>query len=179
MIEINGVKLRTRCQWEKRHRHVRKNARGIERTWRSPIGDESATFYAEAQTRPWNKRELRAAARERAEKRARDHDERIRAEAEAKGRAEAEDELLRACCGKPIGNESHTAWQWISMGFVPIAEARWRTGDPCIGQSTDYCYCEAFDVRWKPKLAAKLKESGPRTYDELPDGRPYNGCPWW
>lgn len=67
-IKIDGVTYRTERQWEKRHRHVRKQSRhkGVYREWGSPVGGKaSAVFYTEAQTRPWSKRELAAAARER------------------------------------------------------------------------------------------------------------------
>lgn len=28
-------------------------------------------------------------------------------------------------------------------------------------------------------LKKELLETGPREYDRLPDGRPYDGRPWW
>ena len=67
-IEIDGITYRTENQWEKMHRHIRKQSRhkGVYREWGSPIGGKaSAVFYCEQQTRPWSKRELAAAARER------------------------------------------------------------------------------------------------------------------
>lgn len=30
-----------------------------------------------------------------------------------------------------------------------------------------------------PDRAKELLETGPREYDRLPDGRPYDGRPWW
>lgn len=59
-IEINGEVYRTEAQWERRHRHVNKRCRGVERTWRSPRGgNDSAVFYSEEQTRPWTEAEKR------------------------------------------------------------------------------------------------------------------------
>lgn len=73
-VEINGEVYRTEAQWERLHRHVRKQCRhkGVRREWRKPSGGKgSAVFYSEAQTRPWNKAELARAARERKEARER------------------------------------------------------------------------------------------------------------
>lgn len=73
-IEINGEVYRTEAQWEKRHRHVRAQSRkkGVCREWRKPSGGKgSAVFYREEQTRPWSKKELAKAARERKEARER------------------------------------------------------------------------------------------------------------
>lgn len=57
-IEIDGVVYRTEAQWERRHRHVNKRCKGVERTWRSPRGGkDSAVFFSEAQTRPWTEAE--------------------------------------------------------------------------------------------------------------------------
>lgn len=73
-IEINGEVYRTEAQWGKRHRHVRAQSRkkGVFREWRKPSGGkDSAVFYTEAQTRPWSKKELAKAARERKETRER------------------------------------------------------------------------------------------------------------
>lgn len=36
-----------------------------------------------------------------------------------------------------------------------------------------------WDVRYDPDRAKELLETGPREYDRLPDGRPYDGRPWW
>lgn len=40
-------------------------------------------------------------------------------------------------------------------------------------------YVRAWDVRYDPDRAKELLETGPREYDRLPDGRPYDGRPWW
>ena len=34
-------------------------------------------------------------------------------------------------------------------------------------------------VRYAPDRAEELLETGPREYNRLPDGRPYDGHPWW
>lgn len=67
MIEIDGVELRTAAQWEKKHRHVKKGqlGKGVERTWRSPNGNTTAMFYNIEQTRPWAKKDVPTALRER------------------------------------------------------------------------------------------------------------------
>lgn len=36
-----------------------------------------------------------------------------------------------------------------------------------------------WDVRYDPDHAKELLETGPSEYDRLPDGRPYDGHPWW
>ena len=73
-VEIDGVTYRTEAQWERRHRHVRAQSRekGVYHEWRKPSGGkDSAVFYCEEQTRPWSKKELAKAARERKEARER------------------------------------------------------------------------------------------------------------
>ena len=35
------------------------------------------------------------------------------------------------------------------------------------------------EVFLKVVRAKELLETGPREYDRLPDGRPYDGRPWW
>lgn len=71
----------------------------------------------------------------------------------------------------------HTAYQWCDLGFVPIAEARWRLTR--YGGNSAWYYCSPWDVRYDPDRAKELLETGPREYDRLPDGRPYDGRPWW
>lgn len=63
------------------------------------------------------------------------------------------------------------------LGFVPIAEARWRLTR--YGGNSAWYYCRPWDVRYDPDRAKELLETGPREYDRLPDGRPYDGRPWW
>lgn len=67
--------------------------------------------------------------------------------------------------------------QWCDLGFVPIAEARWRLTR--YGGNSAWYYCSPWDVRYDPDRAKELLETGPREYDRLPDGRPYDGRPWW
>ena len=74
------------------------------------------------------------------------------------------------------GRRDHTAYQWCDLGFVPIAEAKWRLTR--YGVDAWY-YCRPWDVRYDPKRAKELLETGPKEYDRLPDGRPYDGRPWW
>ena len=185
MIEIEGEILRTEREWERRHRHVLKSQRGkgVERTWRAHPGNVTATWYREEQTKPWTKRELRAAARARAAERARKHDE----EVAAKARMEGEVELLRRICGEyPIDGCPHTACQWVEAGFVPLDGAKWRLGDPAEGQSDGYFYCQAHDVRYRPRRAAELLEKAPWNQPPPPvwarkqrRESVYLGAPWW
>ncbi len=46
MINIDGIEYRTAAQWEKKHRHVLKGQlkKGVERSWRSPNGNETMLF---------------------------------------------------------------------------------------------------------------------------------------
>ena len=52
----------------------------------------------------------------------------------------------------------YPSWEWVSPYDF------WRTIFP-----------EGF---LQPR-AKELLETGPREYDRLPDGRPYDGRPWW
>lgn len=81
--------------------------------------------------------------------------------------------------GKPPRRpaDEPTAYQWCDLGFVPIAEARWRLTR--YGGNSAWYYCSPWDVRYDPDRAKELLETGPREYDRLPDGRPYDGRPWW
>lgn len=186
MIEIDGVELRTAAQWEKKHRHVKKGqlGKGVERTWRSPNGNTTAMFYNIEQTRPWAKKDVEAVnRRRRADAKAkREADECGRIEGAA--RAEQHRKDLLDCWGAHIdeetlqeGRRDHTAYQWCDLGFVPIAEARWRLTR--YGGNSAWYYCSPWDVRYDPDRAKELLETGPREYDRLPDGRPYDGRPWW
>lgn len=47
------------------------------------------------------------------------------------------------------------------------------------GGNPAWYYCSPWDVRYDPDRAKELLETGPREYDRLPDGRPYDGRPWW
>lgn len=76
-----------------------------------------------------------------------------------------------------VSRRDHTAYQWCDLGFVPIAEARWRLTR--YGGNSAWYYCSPWDVRYDPDRAKELLETGPREYDRLPDGRPYDGRPWW
>lgn len=185
MIEIDGVELRTAAQWEKKHRHVKKGqlGKGVERTWRSPNGNTTAMFYNIEQTRPWAKKDVEAVnRRRRADAKAkREADECGRIEGAA--RAEQHRKDLLDCWGAHIdeetlqeGRRDHTAYQWCDLGFVPIAEARWRLTR--YGGNSAWYYCSPWDVRYDPDRAKELLETGPREYDRLPDGRPYDGRPW-
>lgn len=99
-------------------------------------------------------------------------------------RAEQHRKDLLDCWGAHIdeetlqeGRRDHTAYQWCDLGFVPIAEARWRLTR--YGGNSAWYYCSPWDVRYDPDRAKELLETGPREYDRLPDGRPYDGRPWW
>ena len=67
MINIDGIEYRTAAQWEKKHRHVLKGQlkKGVERSWRSPNGNETMLFYSIEQTRPWAKKDVEAVNRRR------------------------------------------------------------------------------------------------------------------
>lgn len=186
MIEVDGIELRTAAQWEKKHRHVKKGqlGKGVERAWRSPNGNTTAMFYRVEQTRPWAKKDVEAVnRRRRADAKAkRDAEECERIEGAA--RAEQHRKDLLGCWGAHIdeetlqeGRRDHTAYQWCDLGFVPIAEARWRLTR--YGGNSAWYYCSPWDVRYDPDRAKELLETGPREYDRLPDGRPYDGRPWW
>lgn len=189
MIEIDGVELRTAAQWEKKHRHVKKGqlTKGVERTWRSPNGNTTAMFYSLEQTRPWAKKDVEAVNRQRrAEAKAkRDAAERERIESAASSEQWWRD--LQTCWGVDLGTAgltsedvySHTAYQWCALGFVPIAEARWKSKTYDFRGGSTWYYCSEWDVRYDPDRAKELLKTGPREYDRLPDGSPYDGHPWW
>ena len=67
MINIDGIEYRTAAQWEKKRRHVLKGQlkKGVERSWRSPNGNETMMFYSVEQTRPWAKKDVEAVNRRR------------------------------------------------------------------------------------------------------------------
>lgn len=196
MIEVDGEKLRTEAEWERRHRHVLKSqlGKGVTRTWRATPGNVTATWYREDQTRPWSQAQIK-----RARKAARKERERKRREAEAAAReAELRDasfegwckaraEFLCACWGIRVNEDdlcdrtsAHTAWQWLSRGLVPLDCAVWREKKYSYGAGvTSWFYCDWYDVRPDEARAAELLKTGPREYDRLPDGRPYDGHPWW
>lgn len=182
-IEIDGVEYRTERQWERVRRHLRKNAKGVHREWRTPgRGTDEAWFYPITQTKKWTQAEINRARREKREAEA---EKKVRArvaEAVEKAVDAREYGLATAGTGAPArrfeGREgfvtaSHTAWQWVDAGFVPLREARWRRDD------NGYFYCCWWDVRWMPERAEQLIQFGPREVDRLPDGRPYDGRPWW
>ena len=165
MIEIDGVELRTAAQREKKHRHVKKGqlGKGVERTWRSPNGNTTAMFYNIEQTRPWAKKDVEAVnRRRRADAKAkREAEERERSEGAA--RAEQHRKDLLDCWGAHIdeetlqeGRRDHTAYQWCDLGFVPIAEARWRLTR--YGGNSAWYYCSPWDVRYDPDRAKELLE---------------------
>uniref|UniRef100_UPI00050FD738 hypothetical protein n=1 Tax=Collinsella sp. 4_8_47FAA TaxID=742722 RepID=UPI00050FD738 len=128
--------------------------------------------------RPWAKKDVEAVnRRRRADAKAkREADECGRIEGAA--RAEQHRKDLLDCWGAHIdeetlqeGRRDHTAYQWCDLGFVPIAEARWRLTR--YGGNSAWYYCSPWDVRYDPDRAKELLETGPREYDRLPDGRPY------
>ncbi len=192
MIEVDGRELRTELQWERVHRHVRKGqaGKGLKREWRSPVGNVSAVFYGREQTRPWSKRELEAERRERRARKAEAAASRRRLElAAARDEAARERELrsVGRCWGvdpATLGLDAHdcvvghTAWQWVSRGLVPLPCARWERME-YVGGRGAWWYCRWWDVRPDAERAAELRATGPREFDRLPDGRPYDGRPWW
>lgn len=189
MIKIDGVEYRTSVQWEKKHRHVKKGqlGKGVDRTWRSPDGNTTAMFYSLEQTRPWAKKDIEAVNRKRraAAKAKRDAEERERIENEVSRKQHFDD--LERCWGVGICTagltyediRDHTAYQWLTLGFVPIAEAKWESKTYDFKGTSTWFYCSEWDVRYAPERAKELLETGPREYDRLPDGRPYDGHPWW
>ena len=163
MINIDGIEYRTAAQWEKKHRHVLKGQlkKGVERSWRSPNGNETMMFYSVEQTRPWAKKDVEAVnRRRRADAKAkREAEERERSEGAA--RAEQHRKDLLDCWGAHIdeetlqeGRRDHTAYQWCDLGFVPIAEARWRLTR--YGGNSAWYYCSPWDVRYDPDRAKEL-----------------------
>ena len=142
------------------------------------------TKTVKTKTRPWAKKDVEAVnRRRRADAKAkREADECGRIEGAA--RAEQHRKDLLDCWGAHIdeetlqeGRRDHTAYQWCDLGFVPIAEARWRLTR--YGGNSAWYYCSPWDVRYDPDRAKELLETGPREYDRLPDGRLYDGRPWW
>lgn len=190
MINIDGIEYRTATQWEKKRRHVLKGqlGKGVEREWNSPEGWKSAMFYREDQTRPWSKKDVEAARRKRREAAQKKRDEEKRFEIEYAAREDQRLNDLFDCWGGPIDTISdaslqdsridHTAYQWCVLGFVPIVDARWKPVTYGHSDSTWY-YCSKWDVRYDPARAKGLLKTGPREYDRLPDGKPYDGRPWW
>lgn len=192
MIELDGVKLYTEKQWEKKHRHVLKGQlkKGVEREWRSPRGNESAMFYSEEQTRPWSKKDVEAAKRKRREAAKKKREAEMREEIWLAAQEDQRLSDLFDCWDGPIDTISdanlqdsridHTAYQWCVLGFVPIADARWKpvTYNRRRDDSTWY-YCSKWDVRYDPARARELLKTGPRECDRLPDGGLYDGHPWW
>lgn len=61
---------------------------------------------------------------------------------------------------------------------MPIVDAWWKPVTYSHGDSTWY-YRSKWDVRYEPDRAKELLKTGPREYDRLPGGRPYDGHPWW
>lgn len=185
MIEIEGIEYRTSAQWERKRRHVRKGqlGKGVERSWRSPDGNVSATFYAESQTRPWSKKDIAAAKRERREATAAKREEAMRKRIERDIREDQHLEDLYLAWGVMVGHpviepgeiKRHTAHQWCVLGFVPIADARWRVGLQTLAKSDGrysyLCDCGPWDVRYDPDRAKELLEIEP-----MENG---DGCPWW
>lgn len=145
-------------------------------------------FYSEVQTRPWAKKDIEAVNRNRREAARKKRDEKMRFEiAFAASNKQCMADLFD-CWGGPIDTISeanlqdncidHTAYQWRVLAFVSIADARWKPITYRHSDSTWY-YCSKWDVRYDPKHAKELLKTGPREYDYLPDGRPYDGHPWW
>ena len=99
MIIIDGIEMRTAAQWAKKHRAVLKRQlkKGVYRTWNTPGGLVSADFYSEEQTRPYNKKELRRARKERRDL------EKTRKE-----------RLSCRCCGEYFGQYA----KWELSGFT-------------------------------------------------------------
>lgn len=108
MINIDGIEYRTAAQWEKKHRHVLKGQlkKGVERSWRSPNGNETMMFYNIEQTRTWAKKDVEAVnRRRRADAKAkREAEERGRIEGAA--RAEQHRKDLLDCWGAHIDEET-------------------------------------------------------------------------
>lgn len=118
--------------------------------------------YDERECHPLTERELEAERAHRRELRAR-----------VKRRREAIEARWR------LADDLHTAYQWVAEGRVPRADATWVRGDPDLYKSFDFFYCHRSDMESDAEAASKLLETGPREYDRLPDGRPYDGRPWW
>lgn len=203
MIEVDGIKLYTEKEWERRHRHVLKRqlGKGVERTWRATPGNVSAVWYREDQTRPWTDAEVRRARREAKAKREERRLAALRAEHEEKihrieavfendlertrheARIEAEVSALRSCWGieVPYGDacrylDGCSAWEWVLCGLVPLDCARWYEADTPLANRYR---CGWWDVRPDSERAADLIETGPESQGLQPDGTPYDGRPWW
>lgn len=186
MIEIDGVELRTAAQWEKKHRHVKKGqlGKGVERTWRSRTETRPRCSTTSSRRAPGRKRTSRrstAAAAPTPRRSARPMSAGASRAPPARNSIAKTFSIVGGLTStrKPCrrAGRDHTAYQWCDLGFVPIAEARWRLTR--YGGNSAWYYCSPWDVRYDPDRAKELLETGPREYDRLPDGRPYDGRPWW
>lgn len=184
-IEIDGTEYRTEAQWERVRRHVRKNAKGVEREWKSPAGGKArAVFYPRSQTRGWTQAEKNKASKAKREAKAEKEIQRRIAEA-----VEAERERTREhwrqvaasdreceawlCTLAPVelvnggfATDAHTAREWVEAGFVPLDVARWD-----YSSWLDRFTCRWWDVRYDRRRAEELESM-------RPDG-PDDGLPWW
>lgn len=175
---------KTRLQWLKEGRAVKEGEFG-EECYTGAREGKKAVYYSVEQTTA-DKRKVAKAKR--AEKARKEAERKSRQAAEERRQrdmlqAEAKHRAYNAAIRKATGaikledpefaRDSHTAWQWVNAGFVPRVDARW------IRAGNGYCYCHWWDVRYEPKRAAALLENGPKEVDRLPDGRPYDGRPWW
>lgn len=195
MITVDGVEMRTAIQWAKKRRAVlkRQEKKGLRRSWSIPGGDvASATFYREDQTRPFNKKELQRAQRQRR-----------RLEKTRKAR------LSCKCCGQYFGRDAvyelenglcdfcrkpHTAWQWLAhkrcapkTGEEPTGirprywnpdERVWAESDKVWYYYTDKQVSKISDKRFERLKALYIKAYGGWETIDL-EHTEYDGHMWW
>lgn len=113
MINIDGIEYRTAAQWEKKHRHVLKGQlkKGVERSWRSPNGNETMMFYSVEQTRPWAKKDVEAVNRRR------------RADAKAKRDAEECERIEGAARAEQHRKDLLDCWGGLTSTRKPCRRA--------------------------------------------------------
>lgn len=80
-------------------------------------------------------------------------------------------------------DEEHTAYQWVSHGYVPKPDARFY---PVVkehgryGEESDiWYYCTRASVTEDKAEARRLMRSAPRKRDNHTEGGWYDGHPWW
>lgn len=79
--------------------------------------------------------------------------------------------------------EEHTAYQWVSHGYVPRSDARFYSIMREYGRDLEKCefwyYCDPDDVELNKSYARMLMRTAPRKRDNQGEGGWYDGRPWW
>lgn len=195
MIEIDGIEYRTESQWNQRHRAILKRQRekGIWQEWYiDKKHTESAQFYCESQTRPYNQRELQAARKHQRDL-IKTRKERLSCKCcrEYLGRY-AKYELKNGLC--EFCREEHTSWQWLSIAHMaPTKDAKayarypsfwnplereWNTSDKVYYYYKHEQVRKVSDERFERLKAKYIKLFGGWETIDL-ENTEYNGKKWW